>query len=76
MKFNVDRVARDKPRLAGIELFSEMVKGKCFFMFSKHVGIKRFNEVEVPAILEAFRIFTSSFVGILIVESDSSNAIT
>ena len=45
------------------------------FMFSKNVGIKESNEAEVLAILEALRIFSSTFKESLIVESDSSNAI-
>ena len=43
-------------------------------MFSKSVGVRDSNEVEVLAILEALRIFSRSFMGSLIVESDSSNA--
>lgn len=41
------------------------------FMFSKSVGVKESNEAEVMAILEALRLFSSSFQAKLIVESDS-----
>lgn len=37
-------------------------------MFSKKVGIMESNEVEVLAILEALRLFSSSFGGKLMVE--------
>ena len=37
-------------------------------MFSKHVGIKHFNEAEVLAILEALCIYGNSFHNILIIE--------
>lgn len=41
-------------------------------MFSENVGVRDSNEPEVLAILEAIRIFTSSFRGSSIMESDSS----
>lgn len=44
--------------------------------FSKHMGIKDSNEVEILAILEALRIFSQSFPNSRTVESDSSNAIS
>ena len=44
-------------------------------MFSKSVGIRNFNEAEVIAILEALRIFSASFHGPLLVESDSANVV-
>lgn len=44
-------------------------------MFSKNVGMKDSNEVEVVAILEALWILSSSFHENLIIKSDSSNAI-
>ena len=44
-------------------------------MFSKHTGVCDSNEAEVLAILEALRCFSRNFHGVLIVESDSSNAI-
>ena len=45
-------------------------------MFSKHVGLKDSNEAEVLAILEARRIFHTSFHHYLIVEIDSTKAIS
>ena len=45
-------------------------------MFSKHTGICDSNEADVLAILEGLRCFSRNFHGVLIVESDSSNAIT
>lgn len=43
-------------------------------MLSKHVEVRDSNEV--LAILEAFRIYSSLFKDRLIMESDSSNAIS
>lgn len=45
-------------------------------MFSKGTRIKDSNEAEVLAILEALRIFPHHFQAIIIVESNSSNAIS
>lgn len=45
-------------------------------MFSAHVGVKDSNEVEVMDILEALQIFSHSFQDRLIVQSDSSIAIS
>lgn len=45
-------------------------------MFSKHVGIKESNEMEMMAILEALRIFSPSFQDKLVAKSDSINAIS
>ena len=45
-------------------------------MFSKNVGICDSNEAEVLAILEGLRLFARTYIGSLLVESDSSNAIT
>lgn len=44
-------------------------------MFSISIGVWDSNEAEVMAILEALRIFSRSFKGSLIVESDSSNVV-
>ena len=74
LKFNVDGAARGKPRLAGIEGKLCNNKGEVLFMFSKHVGVCDSNEIEVFAILEALRCLARNFLGHLIVESDSSNA--
>lgn len=45
-------------------------------MFSKNIGIKEYSEAEVLIILEALRHFRSNFHGNLVVESDSTNAIS
>lgn len=51
--------------------------GVVLAFFSKHVGHMESNEAEVVAILEVLRIFaSSSFQELLIVDSDSLNAIT
>lgn len=44
-------------------------------MFSKHVGVRDSNEAKVLAILEALRLLSRYFMEVLIMESDSSNAI-
>lgn len=50
-------------------------KGDILYLFSKGVGIKDSNETEVLAVFEALRIFSHSFQGRLIVESDNFNAV-
>lgn len=50
-----------------------MIKVKCWLPF---MGIKESNEIEVLDILEALQLFSSSFYGKLIVESDSPNTIS
>lgn len=42
-------------------------------MFSKGMEIRNLNEAEVLAILKVLRVFSQSFQGSLIVESNSSN---
>lgn len=44
-------------------------------MFSVSIGVWDSNEAEVMAILGALRIFSRSFKGSLIVESDLSNVV-
>ena len=51
-------------------------KGEVLLMFSKHVGVRDSNKVELLAILEALRCFSRFFHGSFIVESDSSNVIS
>lgn len=43
-------------------------RGAILCMFSKSIGVRDFNEVEVLAILEALRIFFHSFQGRLIMK--------
>ena len=76
LKFNVDGVAKGNVGLAGIGGVIRNHKGEVKYIFSKHVGIKDSNEAKVLAILEAPRIYRSSYNQALIVESDSANAIT
>lgn len=40
-----------------LEAFFATIKGMCFFMFSKHVGITDSNEEDVLIIFEAVTIF-------------------
>lgn len=49
-------------------------KRDVLFMFFKHAGVNDFNKAKVLAILEALRIYSSSFSEELTGESDSSNA--
>ena len=70
LKFNVDGVTNGKPGLAGIGGVLRNHKGEVLYMFSKHIGIKDSNEVEVMTI------YHTSFHHYLIVESDSANAIS
>lgn len=51
-------------------------KGEVLHLFSKHVEIKDSNEAELLAILEALHIFNTLYQNLLIVERDSSNAIS
>lgn len=51
-------------------------EGEISILISVRRGIRESNDVEVMAILEALRIFSSLFQDQLIVESDSFNAIT
>lgn len=46
-------------------------KSEVLFMFSKNVGVCDSNEVNVLAISEGLRLFSSRFFGSLMVESDS-----
>lgn len=57
-------------------VFFIMRKGEMLLTFSKLVSVKDSKEVEVRTILEALRIYYLYFQESLIVESDSSNAIS
>ena len=74
--FNVDGASRGKPGLASIGGVLRNHKGEVLYMFSKHVGIKDSNEMEVLTILEAPCIYHSFYHHNLIMESDSINAIS
>ena len=76
LNFNVDGATRGKLGPAGIRGVLRNNKGEVIFLFTRNVGMKESNEAEVLAILQALQIFSSSFQGRLIVESDSSNAIS
>lgn len=72
----MDGTRRGKPGLAGIGGDIRNEKGEVLHLFSKHVGIQDSNEAKILAILEALHIFYSLYQQLLIVESDSSNAIS
>lgn len=74
LKFNVDGATKGKLGLAHIVGVLRNHKGEVLYMFSKHVEIKDSNEVDVLAILEALRIYRSSYHQSLTVESDSSHS--
>ena len=76
LKFNADGAAKGKPDLAAIGGVLRNQKGEVLFMFSKDAGIKDSNEAEVLAILEALRIFHTSFHHYFIVESDLASTIS
>ena len=71
----MDGAARGQPGLVGVGGVLRNHKGKVLFIFSKHVGIKVSKEVEVLAILEALRIYSSHSYQNILVERESSNAI-
>lgn len=75
LKFNVDGDSRGKLGPAGISGVLHNSKGEVLLMFSKPIGIRDSNEVEVLAISEALCIFSGSFQDKLIVESNSSNVV-
>lgn len=65
-------MARGKPRPVGDGGVLHNSDGVVSAMFSKRVGLIESNEADVPAILEALRIFiSSSFQVKLVVKSDS-----
>lgn len=64
----------EQARLVGVGGVLCHSKGEGMLMLSKHVEVRDSNEV--LAILEAFRIYSSLFKDRLIMESDSSNAIS
>lgn len=61
---------------AGISGVLHSSQGQFLFIFSMFIGVRDTNDVEILAILEAIRIYVSSFQESLIVESDYSNAIS
>lgn len=66
LKFNVDGAAMDKPVGRALEAFFATIKGTCFFIFSKHVGITDSNEEDVLTIFEAV---TSFIFHVLLMEA-------
>ncbi|XXG59908.1 hypothetical protein AAC387_Pa04g1911 [Persea americana] len=76
LKFNVDGVSKGKSKQASIGGVLRNFKGGVIIMFSKHIGICDSNEAEVLATLEALQLFPRDCFEALIVESDSSNAVT
>ena len=76
LKFIVDGASRGKPGPASIGGVLLNFKGEVLISFSKPIGIKDSNEAEVFAILKTLRIYSRSFGDNLIVESNSSNAVS
>lgn len=76
MKFNVDGTVKGKPGLARIAGVLLNNKGDVLFMFSKHADLRESNEVDMLSTLKALMIFLYSFHGRVIVENDSTNAIS
>lgn len=72
----MDKATKEEPRPADIGDVLHNDNGGMIFMFSKNMGVIESKEAEVLTILEATCIFSSSFQGMLIVDIDSSNAIT
>lgn len=60
LEFNVDVAPRGKPGQEGIGVLRNY-SGGVLTMFSKHVGVRNSNEVEVMAILETIWIYSASF---------------
>lgn len=78
LKFIVDGpdgVVRGKLGPAGIGGVLQNSRGDELVVSSKFLDVKDSNGVEVLAILGALKIFSGSFKGQLVVESDSLNAI-
>lgn len=76
LKFDVAEAAQGKLGLAGIGGKLRNQNGEALYIISKHDEIKDSNQAEVLAILEAVRIYSSSFLNSLIVKSDLANTIS
>lgn len=66
----------DEPNLIGIGEVLRNSRGEVLISFSKSIGDRDSNEAEVLAILEALRIYLGSLNKSLIMENDTSNAIS
>lgn len=75
-KVNLDGASRGKPGPTGIGGVLRNSKSEVLLLFSKHVGVYDSNEEEVLAILEGLRLFSIRHDGVLLMKSDSSNAIS
>lgn len=75
-KFNVDGAARGKPGPAGIGGVLHDDRGNMLAAFSESVGSMESNEIELRAIRRALQISSRFRRGKLIIESDSTNAIS
>lgn len=69
-------VTRDEPDPIGIGGVLRNSRGEVLISFSKSIGDGDSNEAEVLAILEALRIYLGSLDKSLIMENDTSNAIS
>ena len=79
MKFNVDGSSKGKPRPASIGRVLKDNSATIKIVFSKAVRVMESNTVELLAVREALSIFASSrwvLTHRLIIESDSSNAVS
>lgn len=74
LKFNMDSAARCKPDPAGIGGVLQNHERQVLLTFPKSIGVRNLNEADVLTILEALRLYASSFHKLSIVESYSSNA--
>lgn len=74
-KFNVDGATKVKLGLVGIGGVLCIRRRDVMLMFSRDVGIRDSNEVESLKFLEALWLFSTCFHGMLVMESDSYNAI-
>ena len=74
MKFNVDGASRGKPGSEGNRGVLHG-RGEVLLMFSQHIGVRDSNETEELVIPAGLRLFSRRFIGFLVMESNSSNAI-
>lgn len=75
-KFNVDGTARGKPGPTGIGGVLHDDRGRMLATFSESVGLMESNEAELRAIRRALQIWSGFRSGNLVIESDSTDAIS
>lgn len=74
-KLNFDEASRGNPGRVGIGEVLSSFKGKVILMLSKNVVVYDSSVAKMLAKLEGLKLFSRSYVGDLITESDLSNAI-